>query len=318
MSSIDVDFLNGTLQRVAETALDTIDAGQQRTVEPLGRGNRKETAVVRYDDRSPVVLQLCDEQTWLQTESRLLRAIQAETDVPVPPVLAADMAEGVAFMVTRYVPGDDLHERFVTLDDETQHHFCRAFGAYLGSLHETFRFDEYGSLVVDGDGLRAWQPDWERWFRDYGTNAVETLPDAFDAIREDLKRVIADHSPAQPPPSRLFPWDFRPGNAITADGEVTAVLDWEAPMAAPPALSAAKAEYLVADWYVENPEPLRTAFVEGYEQHRPYPDVKPAHRVAAIADSAVDSTGTVTNPSYPELDHEGAVAFHRDALTGAL
>lgn len=318
MTGVDVEFLDDSLQRVAETALETIDAGQPHTIEPLGRGNRKETAVVRYDGHSPVVLQLCDEQTWLRTESRLLRAIQAETDVPVPPVVAAGMADGVAFMVTAYVPGDDLHGAFVTLDDETQQRLSRAFGAYLGSLHETFRFDEYGSLVVDDEGLTAWQPDWDSWFTEYGTNAVETLPGEFDAIRDDLEAVIADHAPAQPPPSRLFPWDFRPGNAITADSEVTAVLDWEAPMAAPPALSAAKAEYLVADWYVENPEPLRAAFVEGYEQHRAYPDVKPVHRVAAIADSAVDSTGTVTNPSYPELDHEAAVAFHRDALTAAL
>jgi aminoglycoside phosphotransferase (APT) family kinase protein len=314
MSGVNVDFLNPRLQRVAETALETIDAGQPRAVEPLGRGNRKETALVRYDNRSPVVVQLCAEQTWLKTESTLLETIRAETAIPVPAVLAADVAEGVAFVVTAYVPGEDLHEAFVGLDSETQQHLSRVFGTHLGSLHDQLRFDEYGSVVVDNGGLTAWQSDWERWFTDYGTNAIETLPGAFDAIRSDLKTVIADHSPTQSPPSRLFPWDFRPGNALVADGEVAAVLDWEAPVAAAPALSAAKAEYLVADWYVEHPEPLRAAFVDGYERHRPYPDVKPAHRVAAIAASAVDSTGTVTNPGYPELPHEEAVAFHLDAL----
>ncbi len=51
---------------------------------------------------------------------------------------------------------------------------------------------------------------------------------------------------------------------------------------------------------------------------RPYPTVQPAHRVGAIADSAVDSTGTVTNPRYPELGHDVAVAFPHEALTECL
>jgi hypothetical protein len=69
---------------------------------------------------------------------------------------------------------------------------------------------------------------------------------------------------------------------------------------------------------VTDPEPLRRAFVAGYEAVRGYPDVRPAHRVAAIADSAVDSTGAVTNPRYPELDREEAVAVHREALANLL
>jgi hypothetical protein len=129
-----------------------------------------------------------------------------------------------------------------------------------------------------------------------------------------LRAVFAGQSRDQSPPARLFPWDLRPGNAVVADGRVTAVLDWEAPMAAAPALSVAKAEYLVAGWYADHPEPLRTAFVEGYETVRDYPAVRPVHRVAAVTDSAVDSTGAVTNPGCPELDREAAVAFHRETL----
>lgn len=311
-------FLDDQLRHVAETALGNVTTAEPRSVEPLGRGNRKETAFVQYDDRSPVVVQLCDEQTWLQTEAALLGQIQDRTDVPVPPVLAAGIADGVAYMVTAYIPGTDLHEQFAGFDLETQQRLAEIFGRHLGTLHERFQFDNYGSLVVDDGHLNAWRPDWNGWFGEYARHAVETLPSVFDPVRDDLLAVVTDPELDQSPPARLFPWDFRPGNALVDDRDVAAILDWEAPMAAGPALSAAKAEYLIADWYVENATPLQEAFVDGYEQIRDYPEVKPAHRVAAIAASAVDSTGTVTNPRYPELDKKGAVEFHRGALVDAL
>jgi len=89
-------------------------------------------------------------------------------------------------------------------------------------------------------------------------------------------------------------------------------------MAAPPALSLANSEYLVADWYVDEPAPLRAAFRAGYERVRSLPTVRSVHRVVAIADSAVDSRGAVTNPGYPERERAASVDFHRAALSSAL
>ena len=312
-------------RRAAETALATATREPPRGVEALGRGNRKLTRLVRFDDRSPVVLQLSPDRHRLGTESALLAGIRERTEVPVPRVLASGATDGVAFLVTAYVEGADLHERFTGLASRTQRAVSRAFGRHLGALHEAFAFEGYGALAVanestgDEDGaLAARSGNWHEWFVEYGRSAVDRLPAAFDAVREDLRGVLDAHPRDQSPSPRLFPWDFRPGNALVADGGVTAVLDWEAPKAAAPALSAAKAEYLVADWYVDDPEPLRSAFVAGYERVREYPTVRPAHRVAAIADSAVDSTGAVTNPRYPELDREAAVAFHRSRLAECL
>jgi hypothetical protein len=204
----------------------------------------------------------------------------------------------------------------------------------LAALHEAFAFDGYGPLAVaggDANGADEWRDegdpaagfvaeraDWPDWFDGYATDAVERLPAAFDNLRERLVACVADAPEDPAPPARLFPWDFRPGNALVADGDVRALVDWEAPLAAPPALSVAKAEYLVADWYVGGAAPLRAAFRAGYERERPYPDPDPTHRVAAVADSAVDSRGVVTNPRYPELDRADAVAAHRAALERAL
>jgi aminoglycoside phosphotransferase (APT) family kinase protein len=309
-------FDDERLRGCAEHALGRL-AGEVQTVERIERGNRKQTAIARFADRGPVVVQLCTEQTWLQSEATLLAQITDRTTVPVPPVLASGLHDGIAYMLTDFVPGEDLHTRFTSLPDGTQRELVRNFGGYLAQLHDRFRFESYGTLVVTGDRLAAQRPDWGTWLQEYGRRVVSRLPPAFEPIRTDCRELYTGPPIDAAPTARLYPWDFRPGNALIADDSVTAILDWEAPLAAPASLSVAKAEYLVADWYVTEPEPLREAFRSGYESVRPYPSIPTTHRVAAIADTAVDSNGAVTNPGYPELGREEAVAFHRRALEAA-
>ncbi|MFC7073228.1 phosphotransferase family protein [Halovenus rubra] len=318
MSKLADVIQDDSFQKAAKTGLEPVTPAQPTEVRQLGRGNRKVSTLVSYEQQEPVVVQLCEERTWLQTEATLLAHIRKQTAVPVPPVLASGVTDGVAYMVTAHVSGDDLHETFSGFDTGAKQQLARAFGSHLASLHKQFRFDNYGALVVDGNSLQAWQENWTDWFTEYGQNAVERLPSQFDSIRQALLALFDSYSSEEPPTARLYPWDFRPGNALVDDGRLTAILDWEAPIAAAPALSAAKVEYLVADWYVDTPKPLRQAFIEGYEQVRSYPAIEDIHRVAAIADSAVDSNGTVTNPKYPELAVEESVAFHRNALQDLL
>ncbi|QCC56408.1 phosphotransferase family protein [Natronorubrum bangense] len=284
----------------------------------IHRGNRKQTAVARFAQRDPVVVQVSDEATWLQTEATLLTEIRNRTSVPVPPVLTSGCHDDVAYMLTAYIDGADLHERFTVFDSAIQRELAQSFGTSLAHLHEAFQFDGYGTLETTSKTLTPRRDDWEAWFREYGHRAVRRLPPVFDPLRSELRELIADSPVESAPPARLYPWDFRPGNALVADKSIAAIVDWEAPLAAPASLSVAKAEYLIADWYVPEPEPLRDAFKTGYESVRPYPSVPTAYHVAAIADSAVDSTGTVTNPQYPELEHHDAVAFHRRALEAAV
>jgi len=313
-------FADESMRAAAAVALATV-AEEPTNIEPITRGNRKKTAIARFPNRGPVVVQLAAEPAWLRTEAVLLRAIRERTFVPVPPVLAAGTHAGVGYVLTAYVAGSDLHERFPVVEQATQQELARWFGAALGRLHEAFVFDAYGRLVVDNGGFTATQQEYQPWFASYGTDAISRLPPAFDDLTDDLRAAVASLSAdrgATHPTPRLFPWDFRPGNALVADGSVTAVLDWEAPLSAPAALSVAKAEYLAADWYVDDPEPLRTAFRAGYGSVRELPSVEPAHRVAAIAASAVDAAGRVTNPRYPPVDRDAAVAFHRDALESVL
>jgi len=336
MSSLSDAFETESERQAARAALAAARLDTEPVeCRPLGRGNRKETALVTLADGERAVVQLSDDERALRTERLLLDAVGDRTAVPVPDVLAAERTGDVAALIRAYVDAGDLHRRFVELARSTQRGLARSFGRFLAELHETFRFDGYGEVVVadtattvgtvdtagvatPGGSLVGTDDDWADWLMTYGRAGLGRLPAAFDGLRPDLAALFEDASLASAPSARLFPWDFRPGNALVADGEVAAVLDWESPLAAVPALSVAKAEYLVADWYVADPDPLRTAFAAGYESVRPLPAVEPVHRAAAVCQTAVDSTGTVTNPGYPEFDREAAVAFHRRALERVL
>ena len=166
--------------------------------------------------------------------------------------------------------------------------------------------------------MSADDSDWGTWFSAHAREGIAALPPAFDGVREQLEEAVAAASLPPNPPARLYPWDFRPGNALVTDGRVTAVLDWGQPMAAAPGLAVAKVEHLVADWYVEDGAPLRRAFRAGYESVRPLPAVPRAYRVAAVVRSAVDSAGEVTRPGYPERTGSAAVDFHRARLDALL
>ena len=288
------------------------------SVERTAAGHRP-TAVVRFAARSPLVVQLSDDIERVRTEAALVEAVRTHTEVPVPATRSTGRLRDRSYAITEFRPGRNLHAAFVDLSPDRRRTVTRQFGRFLGQLHAAFAFDGYGQLVrpTDGDGLVAPEATRGRWLTRYGRRAVDRLPAPFDALRTRL-RACLDRPTDRTVTPRLFPWDLRPGNALLSGGSVSAVLDWERPMAAPPALALAKTEYLVADWYVDEPAPLRRAVRVGYDSVRLPPAVRPVHLVVAIADSAVDSAGVVTNPGYPERDPAASVAFHRSALRAAL
>lgn len=282
-------------------------------IEPLGTGGRRTTAVCRFATGPALVVQLTADTDAVRTEAALIRAIRGRTSLPAPPVVASGVLDGSGYLVSEHRDGADLHTAFAEYDGRRQRRIAREFGRYLGELHAAFAFGACGEVSLDDGTLTATGPECGRWLDDSGRAAVERLPSAFDGVRDRLLAVL-ERAPETGATPRLFPWDLRPGNALAVDGEISAVVDWERPMAAPAALAVAKTEYLVADWYVDDPAPLRAAFRDGYAEVRTLPPVRPVHRVVAIADSAVDSHGVVTRPGYPERRGDAATAFHRAAL----
>lgn len=329
-------------------------------VHPARRGNSKRTVFVTFTDAERVVVYLSPDVRALHTETCLAEAIAARTAVPTPSVLAVGTVDGdgkpagdgrpageVGYAVVERASGVDLHERFSSLDGDAQRRVASTFGRVLGELHETFTFEAYGDVSVDtapgevrppGAGtdparfVATGPSDWVQWFEAYVEAGVEALPAPLSRFGPRIRASVDRADLADDPPSRLFPWDLRPGNALVdadppnarSDGEsvdtasLSAVLDWGSPLAADPGLAVAKAEHLVADWYVDDGEPLRAAFRTGYERRAVYPTVPPAYRVAAVVRSAVDSRGVVTRPGYPERTGDDAVTFHADRLEAAL
>ena len=295
------------------------------SVERPAAGNRKETAIVVLVGGERLVVQRSEDPAALRTETLLDREIAARTAVPVPTVLEWGRGDdGRAYRVVEAAEGTNLHERFTALSPAARRRIADRFGRALAEIHEAFVFERFGPVVADGGesggggGLRADGPDsWTRWFDAYLHECVDALPEPFADLESAIESAIQEGTAADPTP-RLFPWDLRPGNAMVARGEITAFLDWGDPLAAGAGLSVAKAEHLLADWYVDDGEALRTAFRAGYADVRPLPDVRRAERVAAVVDSAVDSAGTVTRPGYPERTGAAAVEFHRRRLQSLL
>jgi hypothetical protein len=285
-------------------------------------GNSKRTVAVWFEAADPVVLQYSTE-TSLETEGHLARAISDRTTVPVPRVIEVGSHGPSSYIASELAPGENLHSRFAGFDRETQRHIAREFGRYLAEIHEAFRFDGVGPVdsTTGPDGPRfhaTVTDDFEGWFRQYAREGIEALPEPFDPVRERLEAAICSGQYECDWDPHLFPWDLRPGNALGADEELSAVLDWGDPLAAPPGLAVAKAKHLIADWYVADAEALRVAFDDGYESVRTSPTVPTAFQLVAVLRSAVDSQGVVTRPRYPEWTGEKAVQFHLHRLTDLL
>lgn len=309
-------------------------------------GGRRSTAIVRFADAEPIVVR--GEQNGVDggsvaTEGVLLRAITDETTVPVAtplgwgsiadePATGRDgdqsVGAGDEWIATRFIEGDNLHERFCRLGSAERRDIVGTFGRYLGELHAGFRFDGYGQIVAENGTLRIGSGSnseerpsgnaWHDWLVDRGRESLDRLPTEFDDIAEAARNRLDEWSVEAAPVPRLFPWDLRPGNALVSDGEITAIIDWESPLAAGAALSVAKAEYLLADWYVpDEADALRRAFRAGYTEVRSLPVVDDVHRIVAVAETAVDSGGQVTNPRYPPINRDAAVQFHRKYLGSA-
>lgn len=292
-------------------------------VTPARHGNHKETVVVDFADGDGVVVQFSTDPDALFLETALARTVSERTTIPVPRVLATGRVGDRGYAVVERATGDELHERFVSLDSATQQRIASTFGRGLAELHEAFPLDGYGPLTAERVGPRFefradGATDWRAWFEAYVHEGIEALPPAFDALRGRLHDAVDDAVVPERPQSTLYPWDLRPGNALVRADGVSAVLDWGRPLAAAPGLAAAKVEHLVADWYVADGVALRRAFRDGYESVRPYPSVEPIHRLAAVVRSAVDSNGEVTRPGYPERTGSRAVSFHRTRLESLL
>ena len=286
-------------------------------VRPVGHGGRRETMEVQFRNWPSLIIQGAGSLDAAETEIALLRRLDRETSIPTAPPIRAGRAGSQAWIATDAIDGQDLHGQFTTKPAIVQERLVRQFGSVLGEVHALWESEHHGPVLFDSvDGLYVGDPaSWTTYFGAFTAHHLSRLPAPFDDLRIDLADAVIG-VPEAVGPARLFPWDLRPGNALCAGDTITGIIDWEDPIATEPALAVAKAEYVVARWYVgaDRGEELVSALHAGYERVRPLPDIDPVHRIATAMAAAVDSHGAVTNPGYPPVDAASAMSFHHELL----
>lgn len=158
-------------------------------------------------------------------EWRVINALQ-HTQVPVPPAygLCTDAAiTGAPFYVMGFVDGHVQHSLDVTLAVSTAEQ-RRITGESLCDV-----LVDLHAVDIDGVGLGNHGPrsgylerQLRRWFEQYSVTATKPIPD-LDSSYQRLLDLLPRESEVT-----IAHGDYRLGNCITsAEGPITAVLDWE-------------------------------------------------------------------------------------------
>lgn len=195
-------------------------------------------------------------------EPAVVRLVRADTDVPVPEVLATGRLEGVRppgdrWALYEYLPGEP-QPAFRGLDDRARRRVVGDVGRQLGGLHAGVRFERVGGLWLDGDGLSV-----------RGTGGLNTLELAAWLTRQHPGATGAASTPV------LGHGDLFPGNVrVNRAGEIVGVVDWADAHATVAGYALAQAELRFIDWFRFPPterDRLRRALRDGYTTRRQLP-----------------------------------------------
>ncbi|MFT4891911.1 MAG: aminoglycoside phosphotransferase (APT) family kinase protein [Halobacteriales archaeon] len=230
-------------------------------------------------------------------EARLLAILNAETDIPVPPVVGTVDHHGslpAPFVLLEALPGQTTHRtELPSLSDRTLRTVARDTGRYLAALHALDAVDAYGFLTADGPALGGERPsgavgtvtvedpiwDWQERLHEWasgtvtqleGTQFADIAPDAEPVIRSRIDDV---EGPFEPALARI---DNALENVLLEDNTVSAMLDWEFSIAATPdydivnvAWSLAGGPYLFAPDVPDRRDLVREALLDGYRERGP-------------------------------------------------
>jgi aminoglycoside phosphotransferase (APT) family kinase protein len=197
---------------------------------PVGRGRSNLTYLVedvagrRIILRRPPPGELLQSAHDMGREHRVLLALR-DTGVPVPAPLAFcddRSVIGVPFYVMEEVDGITLDEGATAerLPPATRGVVGRSLAATLAALHEV----DPAAVGLDGLGRPGGYAvrQLRRWSRQLEASKTRDLP-GLGLVREELGRRVPVEDE-----TRIVHGDFNLSNLLVgADGEVTAVLDWE-------------------------------------------------------------------------------------------
>jgi len=230
----------------------------------------------------------------VDTEARLLAALDRHTAIPVPRVFGVvDEHETLPapFVLTAAVEGTVHHRReLATIDPEVLRGIARDAGRYVADLHALDAVDAYGYLhhrgpTLDGetpagdlDAIAVADPvaDWQARLHDWAdgtlgrveaTHFADVVPEAEPVLRD---RIDALEGPFEPALARI---DQALENGLVEGDDLVAMLDWGFTIAATPAYDVHSVAWnLAAGPYLLDPDlpdrrPLvREAVRAGYRE----------------------------------------------------
>ena len=191
-------------------------------------------------------------------QARLLRALAA-TSVPVPGVVCEDPGAPVEvppLFVMSYVEGSSLEPLFDVETDGT------AAGVVADRMRDAARVLARLHQLTPAEIGLAQEPyvpapeEIERWSRTLGTVDAALVP-GWQTVAELLR----DRSPVPMAPA-IVHGDFRLGNLLSVDRQVTAIIDWEIWSVGDPRVD--------LGWFLLNADP------DTYRRPTPYVGTTPA------------------------------------------
>ena len=223
------------------------------------------------------------------TEALLYQQVAKHTSIPVPAVIAFELATArrPSYLVLEKVRGEHLDGDIHSLPPAVLDRLYYEAGAYLGELHATFELDSFGGVTVAGGTLMS-------------DGSVSTWADKFDAVvaprihgmssgpfasyHSDVERLFARTRHVFDDVDRpvVVHGDYRLGNMLitpaTADAPVAAILDWECAFVGHHEYDLARAEYMMIEQQLgDSPDTsiqprLRTRLFDGYHDRFSFPN----------------------------------------------
>jgi aminoglycoside phosphotransferase (APT) family kinase protein len=261
--------------RDAEDAVTALDALPAVTaVEPIAGGSNDSFHIDTTDGRFVAKFNTFSLHETFRAEARILRFLDAHTDLPVPELVAIEAGSTTRpapFFVTRYIDGAAP----TPLTEYYQPHLPRRMG-FIVMLLGLFEDDEltgYGRIEPNGpDGVLSadgdsWREYYAGYVRDVLDDAEWTAPEFareyIDAIRDAFEARV-DAVPAHPDSAIILP-DFRLDNLLVDDQRVAGVLDFERADIGDPHLTLANTHYLLGRGLHDSTrERLRDDLAEGH------------------------------------------------------
>ena len=258
--------------RIASVLEDAFPGREVTDLLPTGPSwNQKNRTVdIEFADGERIYLKVATDRdsSRIARERAVLAYMGANTDVPVPDVVASDPEWSIPYLVTAPVAGPNLIELWADASTSERAGLAYQVGSALAGIH-TCRFERHSQVL--GGGTEGLELDTGSWTAVLGDTIAETRALApSDRFEEHFDRVIeaieANRDLLDEAPAVLCHGDPAAPNCFHANERI-GFLDWEIAHVGDPARELHRAQdQLIDPPRAEGPEEVVAGLHEGYRE----------------------------------------------------